>query len=87
MNITLNRAARAALPPLAAEAQSTRPNPGAFAGASGKLPGVLDHATLRPVPPRFPWLSRLSRELEPTAKQKPSFPAAPALGDHLNQSA
>lgn len=39
MNITLNRAARAALPPLAAEAQSTRPNPGRVRGCIGQITG------------------------------------------------
>jgi hypothetical protein len=47
---------------------------------------VLDTITNQPVPPRFPWLSRLSAQLEPTATQKPAFPSAPQLGDNLDQA-
>jgi hypothetical protein len=38
-------------------------------------------------PLRFPWLSRLTAELEPVARQKPAFPSAPALGENLDQAA
>ena len=38
-------------------------------------------------PARFPWLSRLSRELESAAQQPAAFAAAPELGDHLDRSA
>ena len=38
-------------------------------------------------PARFPWLSRLSRELESAAQQPATFSAAPALGDYLDRSA
>jgi hypothetical protein len=38
-------------------------------------------------PIHFPWLSRLTAELEPVAKQKPAFPSTPALGDNLDQAA
>ena len=38
-------------------------------------------------PARFPWLSRLSRELESAAQQPATFSAAPELGDHLDRSA
>lgn len=48
---------------------------------------VIDQATQLPVPPRFPWLSRLAAALEPAAKQKPPFATQPMLGDHLDQSA
>jgi len=47
----------------------------------------IDSATNQPKPPRFPWLSRLATELEPTAKQKPTFPSAPSLGENLDQAA
>ena len=47
----------------------------------------LDEVTLQPKPLRFPWLSRVSRELEAAARQRPAFPAAPVLGDRLDQSA
>ena len=47
----------------------------------------FDEKTHQPVPLRFPWLSRLSAELEPVAPQKPSFPSAPQLGENLDQAA
>jgi hypothetical protein len=47
----------------------------------------IDGVTNQPVPPRFPWLSRLALELEATAQQKPTFPSAPQIGDNLDQAA
>ncbi len=46
-----------------------------------------DAAFQTPTPPRFPWLSRLSQQLESVAKQKPAFPSAPVLGDNVDKSA
>jgi hypothetical protein len=46
-----------------------------------------DAAFQAPPPPRFPWLSRLSEELESASKQKPTFAPAPILGDNIDQSA
>jgi hypothetical protein len=37
--------------------------------------------------PRFPWLSRLSQQLESAAGQRAAFPPVPPLGDNLNSSA
>ena len=48
---------------------------------------TLDEGSQQPAVARFPWLSRLSRQLESAAHQPAAFPAAPALGDHLDQSA
>ncbi len=45
----------------------------------------LDQVTQLPVPPRFPWLSRLSQTLERAAPQKPAFASAPVLGDNLDR--
>ena len=57
------------------------------ARASNSAPLVeIDEVTHLPVPPRFPWLSRLTTQLEPVAKQKPSFASAPQLGDNLDQA-
>lgn len=56
--------------------------------ASLAVPAVeIDAVTQQPMPPRFPWLSRLSQQLESAAKQRPAFAPAPMLGDHLDQSA
>lgn len=46
----------------------------------------IDETTNLPKPPRFPWLSRLASQLEPAAKQKPTFPSAPPLGENLDQA-
>ena len=59
------------------------------------LPGASAAAALQPTsddtaqptaPARFPWLSRLSRQLESAAQQPAPFSAAPELGDHLDRS-
>jgi len=59
------------------------------ATAAGKTsPAVeVDEATNQALPTRFPWLSRLSHELETASKQRPPFASAPVLGDHLDKSA
>ena len=48
---------------------------------------VLDRFTQQSPPARFPWLNRLSHELESAARQPAVFPAAPMIGDSLDQSA
>ena len=54
---------------------------------SSSLPEIeIDEVTQLPVPPRFPWLSRLSQQLEHAAPQKPAFAPAPVLGDHIDRS-
>ena len=49
--------------------------------------GQIDQLTQQPLPPRFPWLSRLSMQLESASKQRASFTPSPPLGDHVDQSA
>ncbi len=52
-----------------------------------EVPSVeIDAATQQPAPPRFPWLSRLSLQLENAARQKPAFEPAPILGDNVDRS-
>jgi hypothetical protein len=46
----------------------------------------IDQVTQLPLQPRFPWLSRLSQQLESAARQKPAFAPAPILGDHVDRS-
>ena len=46
----------------------------------------LDDTTHQPLPPRFPWLSRLTAQLESVARQKSPFTSAPLLGDNLDQA-
>jgi hypothetical protein len=66
---------------------SNAETPAARASSSNNVPLVeIDQVTHLPVPPRFPWLSRLATQLEPVAKQKPTFPSAPQLGDNLDQA-
>ena len=47
----------------------------------------LDAVTHQPVPPRFPWLSRLTQQLGHAAKQPPGFSEAPILGENLDRAA
>lgn len=47
----------------------------------------VDEATQQPIPPRFPWLSRLSRELEPASKQPSPYGTVPLLGEKLDKQA
>jgi hypothetical protein len=64
--------------------------PARAGGASGSAaPAASNEEPMpaTPTPPRFPWLSRLSQQLESTAKQKPTFPSAPVLGDNVDRSA
>lgn len=45
----------------------------------------VDEATQQPIPPRFPWLSRLARELEPASKQPSPYGTVPILGEKLDR--
>lgn len=55
-------------------------------GETGSLV-QLDEATQQPIPPRFPWLSRLARELEPASKQPSPYGTVPLLGEKLDKQA
>jgi len=48
---------------------------------------ALDRLTQQSPPARFPWLNRMSQELESAARRPGAFPAAPAIGDSLDQAA
>lgn len=47
--------------------------------------GEIDGVTQLPVPPRFPWLSRLSQQPERATGRKPAFAPVPVLGDNLDR--
>lgn len=70
---------------------STIDTPAAAASASRRPtvapPPSVDEATQQPLPPRFPWLSRLSQQLESASRRTPAFGPAPVLGDHVDKSA
>ncbi len=52
---------------------------------SGPAAGLESlHENPRPV--RFPWLARLSTQLEAAANQRAAFAAAPVLGDIVDKS-
>lgn len=57
------------------------------AAASGAQQQEIDESTQQPRPPRFPWLSRLSQQLEAASQQRSAFGAAPELGDNLDRTA
>jgi hypothetical protein len=70
----------------AATADASAPANAVRQGSSAPA-DATDDALHAPVPPRFPWLSRLSQQLESAAKQRSPFEPAPLLGDHLDKSA
>ena len=79
-------------PPVASTAVATAtahdtPTPSSAAPTSGEPDAAASDTTNKPPPLRFPWLSRLSAQLEPVARQKSPFTAAPMLGDHLDRAA
>ncbi len=47
----------------------------------------IDENTNLPKAPRFPWLSRLARELEPASKQPSPYGSVPLLGEKLDRQA
>ena len=59
----------------------------AVAATAAAAQPTSDGTAQQAAPARFPWLSRLSRELESAAQQPAAFSAAPELGDHLDRSA
>lgn len=63
---------------------SSQPSPAK--GGTGSLV-QLDENTQQPIPPRFPWLSRLARELEPASKQPSPYGSVPLLGEKLDKQA
>ena len=76
----------ASTPIAVATANATATTPPA-APTSGVPDAAASDTTNKPPPLRFPWLSRLSAQLEPVARQKSPFTAAPMLGDHLDRAA
>jgi hypothetical protein len=55
--------------------------------ASAATDTPIDEATQLPVPPRFPWLSRLSQQLEQAAPRKGAFASTPVVGDNIDRIA
>ena len=66
--------------------ESTASGAGAVLSVDPSAP-VVDRLTQQTPPARFPWLNRLSQRLEAAARQPATFPAAPTLGDSLDQAA
>ena len=48
---------------------------------------AVTDVTEAPAAPRFPWLSRLTRELEPASKQPSPYGSVPLLGERLDKTA
>lgn len=73
---------RAALPTTASRSsETTTPQPEPISVVQ------IDEKTNQPIPPRFPWLSRLQRELEPASKQPSPYGSMPILGEKLDKQA
>jgi hypothetical protein len=47
----------------------------------------VDPVTNQPLPPRFPWLSRLAMELEKSSPQPSPYGTPANLGNSVNKSA
>ena len=86
MSISINGVGRVTSATSDTRAPGSETQTAISAGSEPATP-VVDAITNLPVPLRFPWLSRLATQLEPAAKQKPTFPSAPQLGDNLDQAA
>ena len=56
-------------------------------GVSDIATPQIDGVTNQPLPPRFPWLSRLALQLEAASRQRSAFQPAPVLGDNLDKTA
>jgi hypothetical protein len=63
------------------------PDPAAPRTSEESSAAPVDQVTQQPVPPRFPWLSRLARELEPASKQPSPYGNVPLLGEKLDKQA
>lgn len=70
--------AAASRPPVESAAQSNRQ-----ADALVRI----DKLTQQPIPPRFPWLSQLARELEPASRQAVPYASVPPLGENVDRHA
>ncbi len=75
----------AASTPIASPTATAAVSPAA--PTSGVPDAAASDSSNKPPPLRFPWLSRLSAQLEPVARQKSPFTAAPMLGDNLDRAA
>lgn len=77
-----------ATPSRTADPAST-PQPAPAEPAKGDAVSIveIDANTQQPIPPRFPWLSRLARELEPASKQPSPYGTVPLLGEKLDKQA
>lgn len=78
---------RVVLPATANRTPESPDRPGG--GSSSESPTIypIDEKTQQPIPPRFPWLSRLQRELEPASKQPSPYGSVPILGERLDKQA
>jgi len=68
-------------------ADAPAPNADASRQSGTVADAEIDQLTQQPKPLRFPWLNRLSAQLESASRQRPAFPSAPQLGDNLDQAA
>ncbi len=69
------------------ESTLARPSGATAASALAVSASAWDRLTQQSPPARFPWLNRLSHELELAARRRSAFSAAPTIGDSLDQSA
>lgn len=79
---------RVVLPPTGNRtSESPDPRPPGSSPSESPTIYAVDETTRQPIPPRFPWLSRLQRELEPASKQPSPYGSVPILGEKLDKQA
>ena len=71
----------------ASPSSPTVPSLTAVAAAAVTATQTVADPTVPAVPTRFPWLSRLTQQLESASQKRSAFAPAPSLGDHLDRSA
>jgi hypothetical protein len=70
-----------------ADTDSSASGPSSPASSVKPVSAVTDEYSQASKPPRFPWLSRLSEQLEAASQQPSPFAAAPVLGDNVDKAA
>jgi hypothetical protein len=88
MGISITGSGRFSVPTpgIATATSATAATQGAADGSNTDQPSFMSDLK-DPAPRHFPWLSRLSSQLDAAAAQKSPFAAAPMVGETLNQAA
>lgn len=86
MNLGGVQGSGSATPPLVASQGAATATERSLQEKPAAVPPV-DPVTNQPLPPRFPWLSRLAMELEKSSPQPSPYGTPANLGNSVNKSA